>query len=122
MKQEHGVARAGILGLMLMVAGAAAIAREPATGGKSIVESGSSHGAPACVSCHGAALQGNEAIKAPALAGRPAAYILARLGHYAGPDGHNPMMKQVATALSPAESKAVASYIAGLAPGAGKGG
>jgi cytochrome c553 len=40
--------------------------------------------------------------------------ILARLAHYAGPTGHNAMMRQVATALSPAERQKVASYLAAL--------
>jgi cytochrome c553 len=82
--------------------------------GAQIVAHGSPSGAPACVACHGAQLQGIAALKTPALAGRPAAYILARLEHYAGPQGHNAQMKQVATALTPAERQAVATYLAGL--------
>jgi mono/diheme cytochrome c family protein len=42
----------------------------------------------ACSSCHGLNFHGSPAIGAPALAGLPAAAILARLAHYAGPDGH----------------------------------
>lgn len=70
-----GMIRAGVLGLLLMTGGAGAMARDAAPDGRHIVETGSSHGAPACMSCHGADLQGNDAIRAPALAGRPQAYL-----------------------------------------------
>jgi len=82
--------------------------------GMRIVENGSANGAPACVSCHGAKLEGNPALKTPALAGLPAATILARLAHYAGPTGHNATMRAVATALEPPERRAVATYISKL--------
>jgi cytochrome c553 len=39
---------------------------------------------------------------------------LERLTHYAGPNGHNPLMRQVATALSTPERQAVASYLSSL--------
>jgi len=81
-----------------------------------IVSSGSAGGATACVTCHGATLAGNPALKAPPLAGKPASYILARLAHYAGPDGHNALMKAVATALTLPEREAVAGYISRLRP------
>jgi cytochrome c553 len=97
-----------------VMAGSTAIAASPAIDGHHIVEQGSSAGAPPCTSCHGLQLQGNAAIKAPSLAGKPAAYIVMRLDHYASPEGHNAMMKQVANALSSAERQAVANYIAGL--------
>lgn len=84
--------------------------------GRDIVEHGSASGAPPCSACHGAHLEGNDALKAPPLAGKPADYIIARLNHYASPEGHNAMMKQVASALSTAERKVVASYIAHLRP------
>jgi cytochrome c553 len=82
--------------------------------GRGIVENGDDHGAPACVTCHGAKLEGNPAIKAPALAGLTASKILERLDHYAGPDGHNAQMRFVATALTPGEREALAAYIAKL--------
>lgn len=84
--------------------------------GAHIVTSGSAGGAMACVSCHGANLMGNPAIKAPQLAGKPASYILARLAHYASPEGHNALMKAVATALTPPEKQAVAVYLEHLKP------
>ena len=82
--------------------------------GSVIAHNGNGHGAPACTTCHGPNFQGTPTIRAPALAGLSAATILARLAHYAGPTGHNAMMRQVANALSPVERQAVASYLAGL--------
>jgi len=99
---------------LLLIAGAALAVPQP--DGHGIVEQGSAGGAPACVSCHGPQLQGNDAIHAPAIAGKPAPFIVARLDHYASPAGHNPLMKQVASALSEAERQAVASYISHLPP------
>jgi cytochrome c553 len=82
--------------------------------GRATVQQGTAAGTPACVGCHGANLQGNVAIKAPAIAVKPAAFVLSRLAHYASPAGHNAMMRQVATSMSPAERNAVAAYLAGL--------
>jgi cytochrome c553 len=84
--------------------------------GEQIATHGSPSGAPACVACHGPQLHGIAALKTPAIAGRPSAYILARLEHYAGPQGHNAQMKQVAAALTPAERQAVTAYLASLQP------
>lgn len=67
---------------------------------------------PACASCHGPAFEGQPQLKAPALAGRSASFIVARLVHYAGPDGHNPTMRAVASGLTDAERRAVADYLA----------
>lgn len=104
-----------VIAAVVMTQGAGGMAAVgPNIVGRSIVQQGSNSGAPACVACHGDHLQGNATIKAPAIAGRPAAFILARLAHYASPAGHNAMMKQVATSLSPAERQAVVAYIVGL--------
>ena len=84
--------------------------------GHAIAVHGNGHGALACTTCHGQNFQGNTAIRAPALAGLPATTILDRLAHYAGPTGHNAMMRQVATSLNPAERQAVAAYLASLPP------
>jgi cytochrome c553 len=102
----------------LALAGVILMAAAPSPQGMDIVEHGSANGAPACLSCHGAKLEGNLALKAPALAGLPAATVLARLAHYAGPDGHNVTMRAVATALDQSERTAVANYIASLPKGA----
>lgn len=100
--------------LMLFVTFLPLVAAAPAPDGRSIVEHGNANGAPPCSSCHGSRLEGNPAIHAPAIAGLPAATIVGRLDHYASPEGHNPLMKQVATALSHPEREAVAGYIARL--------
>lgn len=85
-----------------------------APSGSVIAHDGNGHGAPACTVCHGENFQGNPAIRAPDIAGLSSATILARLAHYAGPKGHNAMMRQVATSLSPSERQAVAMYLASL--------
>ena len=107
-----------MIGVFSSCAGAlsllAAAAAPPSLSGQAIAHNGNGRDAPACESCHGAHLQGQPAIKAPALAGRPADFILARLAHYASPQGHNATMKGVALALAPAERQAVAAYISHL--------
>jgi cytochrome c553 len=82
--------------------------------GSEIAHLGNGNGAPACTICHGKQFEGDAAYKAPALAGLSAAFIMARLAHYAGPDGHNAYMRQVATALSLEQRKAVADYLSHL--------
>ncbi|HEX4181904.1 MAG TPA: c-type cytochrome [Caulobacteraceae bacterium] len=99
-----------LAGVFVMAAGAAAAAPS----GKSIAEHGSAHGAPACSSCHGLHYEGNPGMKAPALAGLSAKFIVARLDHYAGPTGHNAAMRAVATALDAPERRAVAAYLSSL--------
>ena len=86
----------------------------PTVAGQAIAQNGNGHGAGPCEACHGAHLEGNPGIKAPPLAGKPAAYILQRLAHYASPQGHNASMKMVATSLTPTERQAVAAYISRL--------
>lgn len=82
--------------------------------GADIAQKGAPSGAPACMACHGETLQGNPALKSPAIAGLSADYVLKRLEHYASPEGHNALMKQVATTLTPDEKRAVAAYLASL--------
>ncbi len=105
-----------LLAVGLIVA-AKVTASVPLPDGRLIVEQGSAGGAPACVSCHGPQLRGNDAIHAPSIAGKPSAFIVQRLDHYASPAGHNPMMNQVASSLSEAERQAVAHYIERLPSG-----
>jgi cytochrome c553 len=97
-----------------LVAPGAHVAAGTSLTGADIAHGGNGHGAPPCVSCHGGHFQGQAAFRAPALAGLPAAFILSRLAHYAGPDGHNPSMRQVATALGLGEREAVAAYLSSL--------
>ena len=100
--------------LIVLIAFGARAAEVTSLTGTEIAHDGNGDGAPACTSCHGEHFQGQPSLKAPALAGRPAAFILSRLAHYAGPDGHNPFMRQVATALRPEEREAVADYLSSL--------
>jgi cytochrome c553 len=72
---------------------------------------------PACTGCHGPALLGQPAMRAPALAGLPSGFIVARLGHYAGPTGHNATMRAVAQGLTDPERRAVAAYLAKMPKG-----
>jgi|SRR5579859_700708 len=101
--------------LLLLPAALALIATGAAPNGDAIAHNGNGRGALACTTCHGASFEGNADIRAPALAGLPQTTILARLAHYAGPTGHNAMMRQIATSLSPAERLAVAGYLSSLA-------
>ena len=82
--------------------------------GQQITHQGNGGGAPACTTCHGKQFQGDAALKAPALAGLQQAFILSRFTHFAGPDGHNAAMRQVATALSQREREALAAYLSSL--------
>jgi cytochrome c553 len=105
------------IGLRLMV-GVATLGVQTAAGmslsGQEIAHQGNGIGAPACTNCHGEQFQGDTALKAPAVAGLPQEFILSRLAHYAGPDGHNASMRQVATGLSLEEREAVAAYLSSL--------
>jgi cytochrome c553 len=99
-----------------MLAGSA-FAASPAPDGRQIVERGSPGGAQPCIACHGIQLEGSMEGGGPELAGHPAADILQKLKAYAGPTGQNEDMRKVAAALSPAEAKAAADYIASLPAG-----
>jgi cytochrome c553 len=86
-----------------------------ALNGADIALHGTDHGALPCTACHGMDFQGNPAIGAPALAGKPAAMTLGALAAIAaGKLGTNTVMRNVAIALTPAERAAVASYLANL--------
>jgi cytochrome c553 len=107
------------MGDFISLAGAAALllvstTTSPSHGGREIAEHGTNAGAPPCASCHGPQFKGDPSLKSPAIAGLPASFIVQRLHHYAGPDGHNAMMRQVASSLSPAERQEVATYLSGL--------
>jgi cytochrome c553 len=88
----------------------------PTVPAATIVRQGNGHGAPACVACHGPALQGMAAMLSPRLAGQGAAYVVAQLDAFASGTRQNATMKPVASALSPAEREALGAYLAGLAP------
>jgi cytochrome c553 len=72
---------------------------------------------PACLACHSPDGAGNYLMKAPALAGQHAAYLVTQLQAYAAGQrttDPNKIMQTIAARLTPAEMQAVASYIEGL--------
>jgi cytochrome c553 len=84
--------------------------------GNQIFLHGNSNGALPCAACHGQKAEGNPSIGAPKLAGLPAAAIETYLAQFANGQGGNATMQFIAQALSPAETKAVAAYLASLGP------
>ncbi|MFB9240653.1 c-type cytochrome [Massilia antarctica] len=82
--------------------------------GREIFMHGSTAGAPACASCHGAQGQGQQAF--PRIASQPAGYTLEQLKVYRDAPGfNNPLamqMKAVAVKLGDADMRAVAAYLA----------
>ncbi len=79
-----------------------------------IARSGNGNGALACNSCHGADGAGQPAAGFPRLAGLNAAYLQKQMDDFASGTRANPVMKPVATALTPAERKALAEYFSKL--------
>ena len=75
-------------------------------------------GVPACLACHGPTGRGNPAAGWPVIAGQHATYAAAQLVAYRSKqratDGDTQMMRNVASALSDDDIKAVTSYIQGL--------
>lgn len=85
--------------------------------GAEIVQSGTASGALPCMTCHGAHLQGDASIGAPALAGMPESATLAALGAIAaGKMGGSEAMRKTARSLSTKEREAVAAYLAVTMP------
>jgi cytochrome c553 len=99
--------------LILSLLPAAAFA---APDGEQIFLHGNSNGALPCAACHGQNAEGNSSIGAPKLAGLPATAIETYLALFANGQGGNANMQFIAQALSPAETKAVAAYLASLTP------
>lgn len=85
--------------------------------GRSLAETGEwSKGLPACGQCHGPAGQGVGAAF-PALAGQPAAYLMAQLSAWKAGTRHNDplgLMKGIADKLSDQDGAAVSAYYAAL--------
>ncbi len=83
--------------------------------GRALFEQGvPARGVAACASCHGAAAQGGATL--PRLAGQHAQYTERQLRQFSTRErsNDNAVMHQVATQLSPAEMRALASYLSGL--------
>ena len=71
---------------------------------------GNASGVTACISCHGAAGEGNAAAGFPRLAGTSAAYLVAQLDAFATGQRQNPIMQPIAKLLSANGRNAVAAY------------
>ena len=82
--------------------------------GEQLAKSGNAAGAPACVTCHGAAGQGQGAAGFPRLAGLNAGYFAAQLRGFHDGTRANPIMGPIAKLLTAADAKALADYYAGL--------
>lgn len=85
-----------------------------ATDAAEIALKGNGNGALACSACHGADGAGQPAAGFPRLAGLNPAYLQKQLDDLANGTRANAVMKPVATALSPAERKALAEYYSKL--------
>jgi cytochrome c553 len=86
--------------------------------GQTLYRSGNAAaGVPACAGCHGPTGAGNEQAKFPRLSGQHAAYVEKALKDFrsgARANDAGQMMRNIATKLTDAEIKAVASYVQGL--------
>ena len=102
--------------LLLTLALLPAFASAATPDGKQIFLHGNSNGALPCAACHGQNAEGNSAIGAPKLAGLPATAIETYLALFVHGQAGNANMQRIAQALSPAETKAVAAYLASLTP------
>ena len=69
---------------------------------------------PACLACHGPDGAGNAPMKIPALAGQYAEYVVSQLQAFANGTRTSQMMNPIASRLTPAQMRAVASYVQGL--------
>ena len=83
-----------------------------AASGHDIAMQGTKAGALACSACHGAKGEGQPAAGIPRLAGHDTGYLLRQLDSFAEGKRKNDIMMPIASALTPAERKAVAAYYA----------
>ena len=74
-----------------------------------------SAGYAACAACHGAQGEGSEAMRAPALAGLPADYVVEQLGRYRAGLRSDPTMAPLANALTEEEIRPIAEEVAAFA-------
>ena len=82
-----------------------------------IAKSGSSGGAPACSSCHGAQGEGMAVAGFPRLAGLDAAYLMRQLQALADGQRNNPVMSGVAKLLTDADRQSLSAWYATLPAG-----
>jgi cytochrome c553 len=98
-------------GIASASAPAAPAKADPAKGASLYDAGATDRNVPACMSCHGAA--GNSTISAnPKLAGQPAEYTLKQLNEFAAGARNNAVMTPYAKALTEAERRDIAAYLA----------
>jgi len=88
--------------------------------GKQIVMQGNQKGATACLACHGIQGEGQAGAGFPRLAGLNPAYLAKQLHSFADNSRKNPIMDNIAKALSEKEIQAVSAYYAAQSPDAPK--
>ena len=120
-KASHDLSRhARVICAGALVAAAYAVAHAAppaeAAAGASIASRGTTTGATACATCHGARGEGSGDF--PHLAGSGAEYLRAQLEAFAAGKRKNPIMQPIAQALSPEQRAQVAAHYAGLPPAA----
>ncbi|MCK9213669.1 MAG: c-type cytochrome [Rhodoferax sp.] len=111
--RQKGQGRQGCAALLAVtLAGAWSLAN--AETGEQVAKSGNTAGAPACVTCHGAAGQGQGAAGFPRLAGMNAKYLVTQLRSFQDGTRVNPIMGPVAQMLGVADVRGLATYYAAL--------
>lgn len=84
--------------------------------GRALVEHGSpAQGVPACATCHGAELQGQQPAT-PALAGQDDRYLTVQFMHWILDQRSGSLHQHIARALSQPQRQAVAAYLSSLRP------
>lgn len=81
-----------------------------------IAQAGTSRGAPACISCHGARGEGLPDSGLPHLAGLNSQYLLTQLNAFASGQRAHPMMTPIAQILTVEERTALAQYYGAMQP------
>jgi cytochrome c553 len=102
-----------------LAAGAVVPSRDMVIAGRELAESGAGPDVPACFSCHGAVGKGNGA-RFPAIAGEPAAFVVARLHEFQARAKEKPpalgTMTAVAVMLNDTQIEEAAAYLSVTKP------
>lgn len=98
------------IGALSLLGAGLAQAESPADTGKQIFTQGVP-GVAACITCHGAQGEGMAAANFPFLARQGADYLAAQLQMFSDGTRANPIMKPIASALTPDQRQAVVAYI-----------
>jgi cytochrome c553 len=104
-----------IAGMSLLACTAALAQTSDIAAGNAIAHQGVPPSVPACVSCHGAAGEGNAQAGFPRLAGLAGGYLAAQLNDFASNARQQPVMTPIAKGMTPEARANVAAYFASLA-------